>query len=547
MGGEVLAPALPVRGALGIARFAGIGVAFIAAYVALDWISFLNDYSGLGITPWNPQPGLSLAFLLRFGLSYGAWLWPAALVAEIVVRGVAASPVLLVAAAAAIAATYWAAAWTLRRICHVDPELPRLKDTALLLTVGGAAALIAGLLYVGLFLAAERVPHADFGEALMRFAVGDFVGIAVTTPTLLRWLPPTAEARRSPLLLCAGLAAVMLTAWIVFGLESTDAFKFFYLLFLPVVPIALRFGLDGAALALLAAELSVVVLVQLRGFQAATVTEFQALLLALTVVGLLIGAVVSERRRIERALAASEQSVRERQTELAHVARLATTGEMAAQLAHELNQPLSALRTYTRAADRLVAGDPPDVPRARQAMADAVAQADRAGAIIRRLRDFVRKREVNAMPIELGLLVSDAVALVRPEAARFGAEITLDIPESSSRVRADTVQIGQVLVNLLRNAIDAVTSRPRREIAVGALLRAGYAEIVVRDSGPGVPAELRTRLFEPFASNKPEGMGLGLSISRSIVEAHGGRLWLASSDEDGAEFRFTLPFQDAAP
>jgi two-component system sensor kinase FixL len=220
---------------------------------------------------------------------------------------------------------------------------------------------------------------------------------------------------------------------------------------------------------------------------------------------------------------------------------------MAAQLAHELNQPLSALRTYTRAADRLVSAESPDLPRARQAMADAVAQADRAGAIIRRLREFVKKREVAAVPAEARALAAEAIALVAPEAARRGITIALEAPAGAPRVRADAVQIAQVLVNLLRNAIDATAAASRHTIVVRTEPRAGYAEIAVRDAGSGVPAELRTRLFEPFASTKPEGMGLGLSISRSIVEAHGGRLWLEASGPDGTEFRFTLPYVETAP
>ena len=523
-------------------RFAGIGLAFVGAYIALDWVSFLNDYSGLGITPWNPQPGLALAFLLRLGLAYGVWLWPAALVAEIIVRGVAVSPALMCASITVLVVVYWGAAWLLASVLNIDPRLPRLSDIAMLLAIGGAASLVAGSLYVGLFTVAGTIPTPDFPQALMRFVVGDFVGIAVTTPALLRWAPPSAEAHQSPGLLGLGVACIVFTAWLVFGLESTDEFKFFYILFVPVVVVALRFGLDGATLGLVAAELTIIILVQLRGFQANTATEFQALLLTLALVGLVVGATVSERRHIRRTLLATERAVRERQTELAHVARLATTGEMAAQLAHELNQPLSALRTYTRVADRLIAFDEPDLVQARQAMANAVAQADRAGAIIRRLREFVRKREVEATPTDLATLIMDATALVQSEAARHGIKIALNLPTDVPTVQADSVQIAQVLVNLLRNAIDAVTEQSEHAITVTATPCDGYAEISVRDSGGGIPDMLRTRLFEPFATNKAEGMGLGLSISRSIVEAHGGRLWLAASGPDGAEFQFTLPY-----
>jgi two-component system sensor kinase FixL len=190
----------------------------------------------------------------------------------------------------------------------------------------------------------------------------------------------------------------------------------------------------------------------------------------------------------------------------------------------------------------LVASEPLDVGRAREAMAAAVAQADRAGAIIRRLREFVRKREVDAAPVTLSSLIGEAVALVQPEATRYRVILTQDVPADAPRVRADPVQIAQVLVNLVRNAIDATAERPVRAVSVRALPRGGYVEVSVRDSGAGVPDDMRTRIFQPFSTNKPEGMGLGLSISRSIVEAHGGRLWLAESTADGAEFRFTLPF-----
>jgi two-component system sensor kinase FixL len=512
--------------------------AFLIAYVALDWLSFIHEYPLLPITPWQPGIGVGMAVLLRYGPIAGLWLFLGVLAAEWLVRHGALGWAALLPYAAIIATGYALAAAALGR-AKVDPALNRLRDILLLLAICAVAAVAVGLANVALLLWLERLPATDFAIALVRIVVGDLIGIAVVTPMLLRrWGGEAEQGIRRPLEIAGYVLAIALALWIVFGLPETDEYKFFYLLFLPLVAIAVRFGLDGACRSLLGTQIGMLALVHWRGFQATTATEFQILLLTLTVTGLVVGIVVTERRRAELRL--------QRQTaELAHMSRVTMLGEMATAVAHELNQPMTAMRAYTRAAERLLSGPEPKLTDAEQAMHAAVGQADHAAAIVRRLRDFMRKGQMRRSTVEIAATIEAACAFLRREASLAGIELRVDCEPGLPTVQGDRVQLQQVLVNLIRNALDAVQAagRPAGGVQVDAKLAAGGSEvaIAVRDTGTGIPVQLRDKLFEPFATTKPDGIGLGLSISRTIVAAHGGALRLVMTGPEGSEFRFTLP------
>ena len=216
---------------------------------------------------------------------------------------------------------------------------------------------------------------------------------------------------------------------------------------------------------------------------------------------------------------------------------------MAAALAHELNQPLAATLTFTRAAQRLLALPQVDGAKVRAAMDGAAAQAERAGLIIRTLREFIGRGEVNREAHSVAALIYASVALVRPECQRAGVHIEVVLDRAMPPVAVDAVQIQQVLVNLIRNAVEVLEkSSDVRRIIVVAARRTDHGEIEVEvtDTGPGMPDDMVARLFRPFSTTKAEGMGLGLSISRTIIDAHGGKLWLAASGPEGCSFRFTL-------
>jgi len=234
------------------------------------------------------------------------------------------------------------------------------------------------------------------------------------------------------------------------------------------------------------------------------------------------------------------------QAELTHVSRLSAMGEMAAALAHELNQPLTAVGASVGAIGMLMAGDAPiDGPlrqRILRATALAEAQAVRAGEIVRRLRQFIVRGEADARIEDVEALIDDALALALPNPAASNIEVQRRGSPGRAMVFADRVQIQQILVNLIRNAVEAMGAQTTpRMLTLSSEIQDDLAMICVADTGPGVAAEVASRLFTPFTSTKHDGMGVGLSICRRIAESHGGTLWLEETDSPGTSFRFTLP------
>ena len=237
----------------------------------------------------------------------------------------------------------------------------------------------------------------------------------------------------------------------------------------------------------------------------------------------------------------TEARLQELQAELVHISRLTAMGEMASTLAHELNQPLSAIANYIKGSRRLLEGDTPRIEMMRDALEKAGEQALRAGQIIRRLRDFVSRGESERRIESLSKLVEEASALALVGAKEHGIQVRFHFAPKCDLVLADKVQVQQVLLNLMRNAVEAMMETPRRQLTV----RTEPAEddmvlISVSDTGHGISPEVAAQLFTPFLTTKRHGMGVGLSISRTIIEAHGGRIWADPNPGGGALFRFTL-------
>jgi PAS domain S-box-containing protein len=240
----------------------------------------------------------------------------------------------------------------------------------------------------------------------------------------------------------------------------------------------------------------------------------------------------------------AEEKNRAHHAELAHVARLSTLGEMTSGLAHELNQPLCAITTYAQTCLHIVNGDDCSPGRVRYGLEQIVKQAGLASAIFRRLRDFSRKGEIRSEPVCMAKVVKEVLDFVTAEAHQKLVKLHHRVPADVPNTMGDAIQIEQVLLNLVRNAMDAVVEleETRRHIFLSAQKqRDGWLTMEIRDRGRGCPADMADRLFEPFVTSRKEGLGIGLSISQGIVEAHGGRLWLAKNSKTGAVFRFTLP------
>ena len=239
-----------------------------------------------------------------------------------------------------------------------------------------------------------------------------------------------------------------------------------------------------------------------------------------------------------------EARLQELEAEVVHISRLSAMGEMASALAHELNQPLSAIANYLNGARKLIGRGPENEAKVGEAVQKAAEQAIRAGDIIRRLRDFLARGEAQRSVESLAKLVHEACGLALVGARQSGVEVTYRIDPHFDHVLVDRVQIQQVIVNLVRNALDAMHEQGGGRLDVSTLVEGGMATVSIADTGPGVDEQAAARLFQPFVTTKANGMGVGLSICRTIVEAHGGRIWTEPNPGRGAVFRFTAPLAE---
>jgi two-component system, LuxR family, sensor kinase FixL len=243
----------------------------------------------------------------------------------------------------------------------------------------------------------------------------------------------------------------------------------------------------------------------------------------------------------------TELELQRQRGELAHLTRVSTMGELSASLAHELNQPLTAILSNAQAAQRFLIANPAELEELREILKDIVKDNTRASEIIQRMRALVKKEELAFAPIDLGSVVRDVAALVRSDAILQGVRILLEVNPDLPPVRGDKVQLQQVVLNLLLNAFDAMKDCPanEREVKVVAeTVCASLLKLTVRDRGAGLNGDSLDKIFEPFYTTKRDGLGMGLAISRSIIDAHGGRLWAESNRDRGATFYCTLPVND---
>jgi len=261
---------------------------------------------------------------------------------------------------------------------------------------------------------------------------------------------------------------------------------------------------------------------------------------------LLITDLLLERARRRR----GETDLQRNREQLAHVTRISTMGELAASLAHELNQPLTAILSNAQAAQRFLNAKPAELKEVDEILKDIVRDNNRAGEVIRRMRALVKKEELDFAPINIVSVINDVVQLVHSDGILRNIRVQIECQDGLPRVRGDRVQLQQVVLNLLINAFDAMKEAiaTERNVKVRAKTNgAGTVEVSVRDHGTGLTSNELARIFQPFYTTKREGLGMGLPISRSIIEAHGGRLWAENNADRGATFHFTVLAIDGAP
>ena len=507
--------------------------------LALDAVSNPQAVLPLALAPWTPPLGLSLAFLLLYGLHYAPLFIAVTFLVGLPIYGHTPDwlPALW-AATLLMLGLVALAAWLLRGL-RIDPELSTQRDLSWFLVVAVLGAWLDAGVHV-FSRSPEAAPDVLAWMAdLVNYWVGALIRLLIIAPLVLVHARQDWRAFRLDREMMLQGLAIAIALWVIFGLKYTDEFKFFYLLFLPLIWIAMRHGIKGATVALAASHVGINAILEWRGLHAITVVEFQMLMLGLAVTGLFLGLAVSTRR-------AAEERLHQREAELNQAMRLAAAGEMAQAIAHELNQPLVAVANYARAG-RAMLEDP---PRHAALLADTLdkidREANRAGQVMRRLREFFRGGGLRPETFSAQELVEESLAHVRRRAERQGIGIETRFEEHLPLIHADRVQMGTVLHNLLANAVESLTDNPTlwRDIEIAASAHGpDRLRICVSDSGQGVQAEMEQRLFDSFATSKTEGMGLGLAISRTLVEAHGGELWL--DHVRPARFCFTLPTRAA--
>jgi two-component system, LuxR family, sensor kinase FixL len=504
---------------------------FAPCYVLLDWVSYIHPLGPFNITPWNPQPALAIAWMVLGGLFHAPAVFATVLIADFVVRDFPGGYAIALLTALTLTLGYAGIAWLIQRLLRPAPNLHSLRQLTVFISVVVPATGVTALGFVAVLYGFGELPRGSFLPGWLRFWVGDAVGVLVTAPLLLVVADDHQRkrfgslARRGESYLQLGVVAVAI--WLIFNGLGGDPSHHVYLLFLPLIWVALRNGLTGAIVAVGIVQLGVVLGIHHRSLEGLPITELQALVAALTLTALYLGVMVDERQR-------ANESLKE-------TMRLAAAGEMAGAIAHEVNQPLTALTNYGNASRALLeAGRLPELAAVIDKM---LGEAQRASEIVRRLRDFFREGTTRLVNVSVEELSNTARIVSAKVGVPEGITVATSHEPGLPNVFIDKVQIELVLRNLVANAIEAVTADAPHSGRVEVRMErhdAQHLRVVVTDSGSGVSHVEAKRVFEPFVSGKPTGMGLGLAVSRAIAKAHGGVLDNRSSRH--GEFWLLLPF-----
>jgi two-component system, LuxR family, sensor kinase FixL len=529
--------------AAGRSRFWATGAAFIAVYFALNLLTEWHEFDRLGITLWSPDDGLSLALLIE-NLAFAPFVFLAAILVDLSIAGLDRGLGVTMAAELSLTMTYVGLAFVLKNTLKFNIRQFRLPDVVaflLLVPVGAAlsAFIYCGVLYLGGGLSSDKVfvamVHCWIGEALGIVTIIPATTAAFTySPSPWRWSGYTLF---TIFIFVLGIG-LGFTALVGVG---DRLYYLFNLLFLPVIWVAMREGYAGVALALVTIQLTLAILTAFVGYNTTDFAILQLLMLVLSITGLLLGAVTTERQD-------AAVRLREQKRELARMVSNARAGAMGMALAHEVSQPLSTVATYLHAARRLLQASPASGP-VMDALVKAEAEAQRAREVLERIRDFVSNGNLNLTAVDVRALAEKIGELCRDEAAARGVLVEVESMGLVPLVEADGVQIEQVLINLVANAVDAAAERSdaRGRVTMRVAAKDDAITLRVEDNGYGVAAELADNIFDAYQTTKPRGMGLGLHLSRRIVQRHAGRLWWDPITTGGARFVVELPINGCEP
>lgn len=513
-------------------RYITTAAIFMIVYVVLDYVSFVRPFHGLGITPWNPSPGISLALIYLGGAAYAPFAILAPALADFIVRNGDANFALAGASSATTGGVYLLAGLALRRVASFNSRLETLRDVLVFIVVAIAAAIAAAAMF-GLFLALwNTIAWSDLREVTWRSFVGNLIGTLVTAPIAMMLVngPPPVVLRSIHLLQLAAILAALL---VVFGYREATAFQLFYLLFLPLLWVALSHGVSGAVTALGIIQIGLILGAEIRFGADPGLTALQVLMISLAITGLIVGAITSERTLVASRL-------REQQAALSRAFRLRSAGEVAATIAHEINQPLTAVTAYSGIATDAVARG--DWKLASETITKVKSECDRANRVLRSIREVLSQGGLSKSTVDIAAMLSDLSAIVADDLARKGIRLTIDVETTVPLLSVDEIQLQQAIQNLIVNSSEAILGA-----SVGGLItigvsrvNAGTVKIEVTDDGPGFAPSVDMSDPTPFVTTKPEGSGLGLIVARAIAESHGGSLSIKTVDH-GAQVAISLP------
>jgi two-component system sensor kinase FixL len=634
---------------------AGLGLAYLAAFLLVDWLTFVQPVVRFGVTPLNLQTGLTLALLLARGPRLAPLSAVATVASERLIRGSPSSTGELLLLALALACCYGTVAYLMRRF-QTGSYLTSLRSAIRLVVTIILAGLPTALVYSAYLVEASVIDAQTLSATAERYWIGEINGMMLA-PLLLaapRWREALKAARARGGEVAAQLLAIALTLPLFAGITGIEQVRFLYPLFVPIIWVAVRWGAPGALLAIVAIQVSLVAQVQDAQLPMRFI-DLQFLMLTLGMTGMLLGAAVAERagalaelatreselrallavapdavltadadgqlrsannearelfrlplrddprevtpRRLDALLPGivlrgkegratfagrredgssfpaevawvrleapapvgtlaivrdatvrrlAETQAREREGLVARAMRFAVAGELASALAHELNQPITALVSYLRASQILSGPVASADPRLGETLAKASREANRAAEVLIRLRDFYQGGSGKAAPLDLRALLGGLVDSLDERLRKTGIEVVIRLPADLPTIHSDATRLELVLNNLMSNAIDALgeVAGGQRRIEVHGDVSADAVLLTVEDSGAGIPPEGLPLLFEAFNTSKPDGMGLGLTISRSLVRGQGGDLsYRRGTRLGGAAFTVTLPRQ----
>ena len=514
------------------------GAGYLGLYWLLDWASHVEPLPHTSITPWNPNTGVAMALLLGRGVHWAPLVAFAIFTGELWTDVGPAPWQVLALTSTYLAAVYASTAWGLRRRGLGGP----IETPGAAAWFAGAVAVATGIAaagYVAILVSAGQLSRADAWAAVARHWIGEFSGIIALTPLLL--LRTNRAALRERLrhnrreLILQGLGAVA-GVTLAFALAAARDVRLFYPLFAPVTWVALRHGVPGAMISVSLVQAALVAALELTP-GSIPLFDVQFPLLSLGITALFLGALATQRD-------AALRRVREQDAALQRSMRFAVAGELASVLTHELNQPMTALVSYVRAAELMSKSAAPADSRFAGTLRKAGEEAGRAARVLQRLREFYQG-EGARLELTDPLMVCASVANVLQDRMRRSAVEFQMRGEGLPSVMVDRTQLEIVIHNLLSNSLDAFDALPARGsrprcIEVAAEVRGADVLIRVDDSGPGIVAGLSKRLFEPFVTSKISGMGLGLSLSRTLLRHLGGDLWSEPGRLGGASFVIRL-------